>query len=101
MQVDLMPEMTEYSFRRAGPDDAPTIASVHVASWKTTYPGIVKQAYIDALSVEERTRAWGRAAAERGVSGARRHRRRISVIGCRRICLGWTDSTSRAGVRRG
>src|SRR3954464_5342127 len=50
--------MTEYSFRRAGLDDAPAIADVHVASWRTTYPGIVKQAYIDALSVEERTRAW-------------------------------------------
>ncbi len=50
--------MTEYSFRRARAEDAPAIANVHVASWKTTYPGIVKQAYIDALSVEDRTRAW-------------------------------------------
>jgi GNAT superfamily N-acetyltransferase len=32
---------------------------VHVASWRSTYPGIVDQAYIDALSVAEREAAWG------------------------------------------
>ena len=41
-------------------DDATAIAEVHVGSWRTTYPGIVDQAYIDSLSVPERAAAWGR-----------------------------------------
>ncbi|MGH7618845.1 MAG: GNAT family N-acetyltransferase, partial [Gemmatimonadaceae bacterium] len=48
------------TIRRATPDDAPAIAEVHVASWRTTYPGIVDQAYIDGLSVSERAAAWTR-----------------------------------------
>src|SRR6185503_12417634 len=50
--------MTEYSIRRAEPRDAAGIAAVHVASWQSTYPGIIDQAYIDRLSVDERTAAW-------------------------------------------
>jgi hypothetical protein len=37
---------SELTVRRARPDDATAIAEVHVASWRTTYPGIVDQAYI-------------------------------------------------------
>jgi GNAT superfamily N-acetyltransferase len=44
--------------RRAGLADAAAIAAVHVASWRTTYPGIVAQDYIDRLSVDERTASW-------------------------------------------
>jgi ribosomal protein S18 acetylase RimI-like enzyme len=46
--------------RRATPDDADAIAEVHVASWRTTYAGIVDQSYIDGLSVTERAAAWSR-----------------------------------------
>ncbi len=46
--------------RRATADDADAIADVHVSSWRTTYVGIVDQAYIDALSVSERAAAWKR-----------------------------------------
>ncbi len=48
------------TIRRAVPDDAGEIAQVHVASWKTTYPGIVDQAYIDDLSIADRAAAWTR-----------------------------------------
>lgn len=48
------------SIRRATPDDADAIAGVHVSSWRTTYAGIVDQAYIDALSVAERAAGWKR-----------------------------------------
>jgi L-amino acid N-acyltransferase YncA len=48
------------TIRRAVVDDATAIAEVHVAAWRTTYPGIVDQAYIDSLSVPERAAAWGR-----------------------------------------
>lgn len=54
---DLMKELS-ITIRRAVPDDAAAIAEIHVASWRTTYPGIVDQAYIDALSVSERATAW-------------------------------------------
>ena len=33
---------------------------MQVASWRTTYPGIVAQTHIDALSVAERTIGWER-----------------------------------------
>ena len=48
------------TIRRALLDDAIAIAEVHVGSWRTTYPGIVDQSYIDSLSVPERAAAWGR-----------------------------------------
>lgn len=51
---------TSTTIRRATLDDAGAIAEVHVASWRTTYPGIVDQSYIDALSVTDRAAAWTR-----------------------------------------
>jgi GNAT superfamily N-acetyltransferase len=56
------------TIRAAHVDDAPAIAAVQVASWRTTYPGIVAQSYIDGLSVAERTIAWERRI--RGGAGA-------------------------------
>lgn len=44
--------------RAALPADAGAIARVQVASWGTTYRGIVADPYIDALSVAERERRW-------------------------------------------
>ena len=44
--------------REAKLDDAPRIAWVHLESWKTTYPGIIPQAYIDSLQVENGTKNW-------------------------------------------
>ncbi len=44
--------------REALPADAAGIARVHVESWRTTYPGIMPQAHLDALSVAERTETW-------------------------------------------
>lgn len=46
------------TIRRATSNDAVPIAEVQVASWRTTYPGIVDQAFIDGLSVIERAAAW-------------------------------------------
>lgn len=44
--------------RTATPEDAPRIAWVHLESWKTTYPGIIPQTYIDGLQVENGIRNW-------------------------------------------
>ncbi len=52
------------TIRRATVDDADALATVHVASWRTTYPGIVDQQYIDSLTVEDRSDAWRRRLAD-------------------------------------
>lgn len=44
--------------REARRDDARGIATVHVASWRTTYRGIVPDAFLAQLSVEQRTQRW-------------------------------------------
>ncbi len=46
------------TIREAVLTDAAGIARVHVASWRTTYPGIMPQEHLDALSVAERTETW-------------------------------------------
>ena len=44
--------------RPAVPADAPAIAHVHVATWRTTYPGLMPQHIIDGLSEEVSTARW-------------------------------------------
>jgi GNAT superfamily N-acetyltransferase len=44
--------------REATIEDARAIAEAHLASWKTTYPGIVPQGYIDGLRVEDGAARW-------------------------------------------
>lgn len=44
--------------REAAIEDAEPIARVHLASWKTTYPGIVPQEYIDGLRIEKGIADW-------------------------------------------
>ena len=44
--------------REATPADAPGIAHVHVASWRTTYRGLVPDDYLAGLSKERRAAFW-------------------------------------------
>ena len=44
--------------RRAVPDDAMSIASVHVRSWQAAYPGLLPQDYLDELRPEHRVGGW-------------------------------------------
>jgi GNAT superfamily N-acetyltransferase len=46
--------------RVAEVDDAPAIAKVHVATWRSTYGGIIPQAYLDRMSVANRSAGWVR-----------------------------------------
>jgi len=46
--------------REATLADARGIAEVHVASWRTTYRGIMPDAYLASLSVDDRERSWAR-----------------------------------------
>ncbi len=48
----------EFRVRRAKFGDAAGIALVQVESWRTTYKGIVPDAFLDSLSEEVRTRSW-------------------------------------------
>jgi GNAT superfamily N-acetyltransferase len=50
--------LSKINVRQANIGDAGAIAHVHVASWRTTYRGIVPEAYLDALDPEERTQRW-------------------------------------------
>ncbi|UEM23636.1 GNAT family N-acetyltransferase [Skermanella mucosa] len=50
--------------RRARPEDAAGIAEVHVASWRTTYPGMVPDGYLLGLSVPGFTQRWRRILAD-------------------------------------
>ncbi|WP_216827801.1 GNAT family N-acetyltransferase [Alkalihalobacterium elongatum] len=40
--------------------DIEVIADIHVASWKTTYKGIVPKDYLASLKVEDRQKMWTR-----------------------------------------
>lgn len=44
--------------RAATPDDVPAIARIHVTGWQTAYRGIMPDAVLDALCVENRVRFW-------------------------------------------
>lgn len=47
------------TIRPATPADAEGIAHVHVASWRTTYRGILPDSLLAGLSVERRAAFWG------------------------------------------
>jgi L-amino acid N-acyltransferase YncA len=44
--------------RPAQASDAPGIAQVHVAAWRSTYRGVVPDAFLDALQTAPRERFW-------------------------------------------
>ena len=54
---DLVGKM-EFHIRKAGIDDAESIAKVHIGSWRTTYKGIVADDILDKLNVQSRTERW-------------------------------------------
>ena len=46
------------TIRAARVEDAPGIAKVHVDSWRTSYAGIVPDAFLENLSYQRRTNLW-------------------------------------------
>jgi GNAT superfamily N-acetyltransferase len=48
------------NIRRATVGDAAAIAAVDVASWRAAYHNLMPDAYLDALSVDEKTASWAR-----------------------------------------
>jgi GNAT superfamily N-acetyltransferase len=45
-------------FRKAKPDDAASLGALHVATWRETYAGLLPQAFLDGLSIDERSATW-------------------------------------------
>jgi len=54
------PADAEVTLRDARAADARDIAAMHVASWRTAYPGLLPAAVLEGLSVERRTATWQR-----------------------------------------
>ena len=52
--------MSPLAVRRATAGDAPAIARVRIDSWRTTYRGLIPDAYLDAMQVEASTALWDR-----------------------------------------
>ncbi|HZH29438.1 MAG TPA: GNAT family N-acetyltransferase [Pyrinomonadaceae bacterium] len=50
--------IADISFREATVSDCPSVARVHVQSWKESFAGIVPQIFLDKMSVEQRARAF-------------------------------------------
>jgi len=50
--------MSIATIRKATQEDIPAIAALHIEGWKGAYGGLVDQAYLDSLSVEQRTKDW-------------------------------------------
>src|SRR6185437_9293443 len=46
------------TIRRARPDDALRIATIHIESWQAAYRGVVPDEFLDSLSIEQRSAAW-------------------------------------------
>lgn len=46
------------TIRDAGPDDAESIAAIHIASWQATYRGSMPDTYLDSLSIDQRLLMW-------------------------------------------
>ena len=53
--------VSSYVIRLATAADIQALAEVHVASWRTTYSGIIPQSALDQLSVAQRIELWSRA----------------------------------------
>lgn len=47
-----------FLIRKASIEDVANIAKVHVASWQSTYKGIINEKYLRNLSIEQRTELW-------------------------------------------
>jgi GNAT superfamily N-acetyltransferase len=56
--------------RRASAGDAGAIAQVRVDSWRTTYRGMIPDAYLDAMQVDASTALWERVLSAEGTTAS-------------------------------
>jgi len=52
--------VSDVDIRAAQPADAQAIAQVRIDSWRTTYRGLIPDAYLDGMTVEASTALWQR-----------------------------------------
>ncbi len=55
------------AIRRARPGDAPAIAAVHVAAWRSAYPGLLPDAFLAGLSARRKAAEYERTIHDGGV----------------------------------
>lgn len=55
---DRLPGVEGTTIREARPEDAPSVARVHVDAWRATYPGIVPDEFLKKMSCEESESRW-------------------------------------------
>ena len=55
-----MEGLLDYAIVPAGPGDAADLARVHVKSWRETYPGLLPQAYLNAMRPQAHARRFYR-----------------------------------------
>jgi len=56
-----------FAIREATPADAEGIARAHTASWRTSYRGLLPDAVLDRIDVDQRTTTWRRVLQDRSV----------------------------------
>ena len=78
-------DRAEIHIREATPDDAAAVAKVHVLSWKESFVGLVPDAFLERLTIENRTRAF----AER--FGELNYRMFVAELGDRGV-VGFADA---------
>jgi ribosomal protein S18 acetylase RimI-like enzyme len=67
--VNGMTDTETLRIRRAALEDARAMAEVHVGSWRHAYRGLLPDAYLERLSVEDREAMW-RSAVDQAEAGA-------------------------------
>ena len=60
--------MDKVSVRDAKPEDARTVAQIHIAAWRAAYRELMPAGYLASLSVDERADMWARSIIRGGPS---------------------------------
>lgn len=55
-----MERLADFVITPAGPADAAGLAQAHVAAWRSTYPGLLPQTFLDAMDPRLYARRWRR-----------------------------------------
>ena len=73
MAAARIPKSRAVTVRRAGPEDAPAIAAIHVTAWHETYTGLLPDTMISSPSCSEPDHSsTGLISAATGASGSTR-----------------------------
>jgi ribosomal protein S18 acetylase RimI-like enzyme len=71
------------NIRKALPEDAMAIATIHVRAWQSAYRGIIPSAFLESLSISQREDAWRQQLMSGGTA--------ILIAEQNRQALGWAQ----------